>query len=298
LSEAISIADEFLDDKKLIVYTEGRKSPKEEFKAEKEGMFEHGRLVVLVDESSASASEILSGAIQDWDRGVIMGRRTFGKGLVQEQFSLNNGGALRLTIARYYTPSGRCIQRSYAKGKDDYEEDFDHRLASGELTGNDTLAQGDSAKYFTHNHRLVYGGGGIKPDVYVPYDTLLFNNALLRLINGDAFRDALWNYFLSHKQQLKTYKDIHSFSEHFDAAACLQTIINTAPNDSLKPLGRLLTNPESKRQIALQISSNMARYLFRNEGYFSLFTRGDDMVKRAQQLLSSPHYEELVGGKF
>src|SRR5213075_813447 len=141
---------------------------KTEYRASGKGTFERGKLVVLVDESSASASEILAGAVQDWDRGLIAGRRTFGKGLVQEQYDLPDGSALRLTIARYYTPAGRCIQRSFANGKEAYSEDFEKRFESGELTKEDTTAPADTQKYYTPAHRVVYAGGGIKPDVYVP----------------------------------------------------------------------------------------------------------------------------------
>jgi carboxyl-terminal processing protease len=293
LSEAISIADEFLDDQKLIVYTVGRKSPKEEFHAEKNGKFEQGRLAVLVDEGAASASEILTGAIQDWDRGIIIGRRTFGKGLVQEQFDLSNGGALRLTIARYYTPSGRCIQRSYAKGKEDYENDFEHRLASGELTGNDSLAQVDSSRYLTNNKRIVYGGGGIKPDVYIPYDTLLFNKNLIHFMNSESFQDAVWSYFIAHEKELKNYKNLSDFEQHFDVNTCLHFILKEYWKQTK-------ITPENKRTenfLTTQVKANMARFLFRNNGYFTIFTKGDELVKRAQLVIKDKQYLKIIGEK-
>ena len=297
LNEAIAVADEFLDDKKLIVYTQGSKSPKEEFHAEKAGIFEKGKLAVLVDEGAASASEILSGAIQDWDRGVIIGRRTFGKGLVQEQFELANGGALRLTIARYYTPSGRCIQRSYAKGKDDYEEDFEHRLASGELTGNDSLAQADSAKYFTNHKRVVYGGGGIKPDVYVPYDTLLFNKSLLNFINSPSFQNVLWHYYVTHSNSLKSFTTKQDFLQHFDSKELLQEMMYAYYKSNPLPPQKIILNISSGNQFELQLKASVARYLFRNDGYYTVFTNGDEMVKRALQVLKDKQYLMVIDGK-
>ena len=164
VDQATSMVDELLSDNKLILYTEGSHSPKLEYKTAVRGMFESGKLAVLIDESSASASEIFAGAIQDWDRGIIVGRRSFGKGLVQEPYELPDGSELRLTIAKYYTPSGRCIQRSFAKGKDAYEADYEKRFQDGELIGRDVAPMSDTVPYYTAAHRVVYGGGGIKPD--------------------------------------------------------------------------------------------------------------------------------------
>ncbi len=171
LRTAIEMADEFLGDRKLVVYTEGRTSPREDTYATKDGLFEKGRLVVLVDEGSASASEIVSGAIQDWDRGLIVGRRSFGKGLVQRPVMLSDGSAVRLTVSRYFTPSGRSIQKSYEEGVEAYQREKSERLAKGELTTADSVHMADTVKYFTMNKRIVYGGGGIMPDVFVPIDT-------------------------------------------------------------------------------------------------------------------------------
>jgi carboxyl-terminal processing protease len=174
LTEATNIADEFLSDNKMITYTEGAHSPKKEYRAQKDGTFEKGKLIVLIDEGTASASEILSGALQDWERATIVGRRSFGKGLVQEQYELSDGSGLRLTVARYYTPLGRSIQKSYSGGIEAYEHDLINRFKEGEMTSMDSIKHTNEKKYVTAAGNILYGGGGITPDVFVPYDTTLF----------------------------------------------------------------------------------------------------------------------------
>ena len=171
LGAVIKMVNEFLDKGELIVYTQGRTQPKKSFYAEVRGEYVGNKVIVLVDEYSASASEIFAGAIQDNDRGTIIGRRTFGKGLVQEQIPFFDGSAMRLTVARYYTPSGRCIQKSYKNGIDDYYADITHRYLHGELEQKDSIHLSDSLKYYTRRGRVVYGGGGIMPDIFVPADT-------------------------------------------------------------------------------------------------------------------------------
>ncbi|HQV00752.1 MAG TPA: S41 family peptidase, partial [Bacteroidia bacterium] len=173
LNRAIELADEFLPDKKMIVYTEGRAQARQENYATTTGGFEKGKVAILIDETSASASEIVSGAVQDWDRGLLIGRRSFGKRLVQKPYSLPDGSAVRLTIAHYYTPSGRCIQKSYEKGDESYDDDLSNRLKNGELYSRDSIKFNDSLKVYTNGKRVVYGGGGVMPDVFVPLDTTL-----------------------------------------------------------------------------------------------------------------------------
>ncbi|MBP6429475.1 MAG: S41 family peptidase [Bacteroidales bacterium] len=189
LDVAFKICDEFLSDEKLLVYTEGVSSPRYDFKAERKGTFEKGKIVVLIDESSASASEIVSGAIQDWDRGVIIGRRSFGKGLVQRPFNLPDGSQIRLTTSRYYTPSGRCIQKPWDDGLDSYYNDYMKRFQHKELITPDSISFPDSLKYSTANGRIVYGGGGIMPDVFVPIDTSRASDYLINLRSKGIFNN-------------------------------------------------------------------------------------------------------------
>lgn len=295
LDAATSIADELLSNDKLIVYTKGVHSPRTEYRAGGEGLFEKGKLAVLVDESSASASEILSGAVQDWDRGVIIGRRTFGKGLVQEQYEMDDGAALRLTVARYYTPSGRCIQRSFANGRDAYEEAYEKRFTTGELTGFDTATQqADTTKYYTANHRVVYGGGGITPDVYVPYDTARVSTELLTMIFSEELKTAIWDYFIRNRSKL-TYGTVQGFYARFNG----QNEIMQAYFSILKPAARqaaksILGKPYSNAYFTMQVKAQLARYLFHDNGYYSITTKDDNAVQKALQVMYSGAYEKLI----
>lgn len=217
LNTAIELCDEFLGGDKLIVFTEGRAFDRKDVFARKEGVFETGKLVLLIDESSASASEIVSGAIQDWDRGLIIGRRSFGKGLVQKPINLPDGSQVRLTTQRYYTPSGRCIQKPYEDGSEEYHKEKYQRYLSGEMTFKDSIKIPDSLKFQTKvNKREVYGAGGIIPDVFVPIDTSSNSEYLSKILRGGIFNNYCLNYVDKNRASLKqNYPEFKKFKTGF-----------------------------------------------------------------------------------
>jgi len=217
LNTAIELSDEFLGKNKLIVYTEGIASPVKEYIATNRGIFEKGELVILIDEGSASASEIVAGAIQDWDRGVLVGRRSFGKGLVQRPFPMPDGSLIRLTTARYHTPTGRCIQRPYDNGVEEYYNEFIDRYLNGELTNADSIHFPDSLKYFTPHKRTVYGGGGIMPDVFVPIDTTQMTNFYSDLRKKEIFNDFALMYLDNYRDSLNlVFSGFNEFNDGFE----------------------------------------------------------------------------------
>ena len=215
LQAAIKIADEFLDDKKLIVYTEGKNRPNNYAYATTKGIFEENKLVVLINESSASASEILAGAVQDNDRGLIVGRRSFGKGLVQEQLNFDDGSAVRLTVARYHTPTGRNIQRPYNNGTKEYYEELYHRYATGEMENPDSVAFADTIKYYTPAGKVVYGGGGIMPDVYVALKADEKDKLYNRLNHQNLLFQFAFDYTDRERANLKHYQNVDDFRDNF-----------------------------------------------------------------------------------
>jgi carboxyl-terminal processing protease len=213
---SVDLADEFLSEGKMVVYMEGKATPREEYKSTSKGSFEKGRLVVMIDEGSASASEIVSGAVQDWDRGIVVGRRSFGKGLVQRPFDLVDKSQIRLTIANYYTPSGRSIQKPYSDGLGAYYADIMNRHKHGEMLNPDSVKIADSMKYYTAGKRVVYGGGGIMPDIFIPIDTQRVSDYYV-----DLMRKGIINKFVmekidgGRKQLMKEYSDFKSFQNSF-----------------------------------------------------------------------------------
>lgn len=298
LDAATAIADELIGGNKLIVYTQGRTSNKEEYMSGQKGKFEKGRLAVLVDEGSASASEILAGAVQDWDRGIVVGRRSYGKGLVQEQFELGDGSALRLTVARYYTPSGRSIQRPYDKGKEAYEHDFEERYHNGSLTGMDTTMPADTIRYFTEEkHRVVYGGGGIKPDIITPYETNPYANELYDLLASSILNNTVYEYYSLHNKELNVYTSFRQFDAGFRVTPQLMaTLKANYGKDYAVQVGKVWHNARTQDFLQSRIKALLARMLFRSNGYYQQTNKDDKVVLRALGILRSREYAAIVGG--
>lgn len=293
LDAATKIADELIKGDKLLVYTQGKRSARKDYKAEETGLLEDGRVAVLIDEGSASASEVLAGAIQDLDRGVVIGRRSYGKGLVQEQYDLEDGAALRLTIARYYTPSGRSIQRTYAKGKQAYADAYQERLAHLDAKSDSTIPK-DTTRFFTENHRPVYSGGGIKPDVFVAADTVKLNSAVVNFMFGEHFKTVFWSYYLKNRLALRRFKTVEDFDEHFKTDDLRNAFIAVLPAAKKIQFLALLKQEPTKKYISLQMKSQLARVLFRNNGYYAIHTKGDVVVQKALQVIHSGAYQTLI----
>jgi len=287
LDAATKISDEFLDDNKMIVYTEGKSRPRSSCKAEQLGIFEKGKLIVLVDEGSASASEIVSGAVQDWDRATIVGRRTFGKGLVQEQTVLPDGSAIRLTIARYYTPTGRSIQKPYKNGYDAYEEEVMDRYKHGEFTNKDSIHLDDSLKYHTPGGKTVYGGGGIMPDIFVPLDTTYESDYLNKLFAMGLVNQFAYNYVDKHRDYLKSFSNISEFQKSFDID---ENILNDFIAFSVKE-GIAKDEKGLKKStpfLCNQLKAYIARLVWQNEGLYPILHEMDNTYKKALKLINKP----------
>ena len=298
LNIAIDLADEFLTKGKLIVYTEGSKQKREDAKATNRGLMEEGRIVILVDESSASASEILAGAGQDWDRGVIVGRRTFGKGLVQKPIPLPDGSMIRLTVARYYTPTGRCIQKPYESGKsEDYARDFINRYNHGELLSADSIHFPDSLKYNTlETNRTVYGGGGIMPDVFIPVDTARYTDYHRRLVATGLITRAAMNYEDRHRDELKkSYKKPEKFEELFEVGdEILEDLLRLAEDESITFKEEEYTH--SLPLISLQIKALIARDIFDMAEYYRIMNKANDSFAEALRIINDPErYNRIIG---
>ena len=297
LQTAFGLGNEFLGTNKTVVFTEGLKSPKMVYETDKNGDFRDGRLVVLIDESSASASEIVSGAIQDWDRGVLIGRRSFGKGLVQRPFNLPDGAQIRLTTARYYTPTGRCIQRSYEKGSEDYFKEMTKRLEHGEYYHADSIQFPDSLKYFTLNSgRTVYGGGGIMPDIFMPVDTTYSTKLLTDLIRKSVFNSYCIDYVLKNREIIqKEYPEFEKFNNKFVVDdAMIEEFKKTAEQKDVKWNDGQFER--SEKWIKLRIKGMIAQDVWDIDKFYQVVMREDKIIEKAVNVLNSKkEYDQILG---
>lgn len=285
LDQAVEIADEFLEGDKLITYTEGKHVDKQEYRCRRAGLFEKGKLVVLADEGTASASEILIGALQDWDRATVIGRRTFGKGLVQEQFDLSDKSALRLTIARYYTPVGRSIQRSYSNGGKAYYGEISNRYQDGETQFADSVKNDTGKIYRTHGGKIVYGKGGITPEYFIPIDTTGFSKNSAAIYNKGTISSFAYHFYLDNQDLLKAFKTPNEFIRGFTLTdAYWQQFVAAAAKDSVNISAAVA---KEKLDLSAQVKSSIARLVWRTEGYFEVMNTDDAAIKKAMEVIGA-----------
>ena len=283
MDEAVEIADEFLPGDKLITYTEGLHNKKKEYRCRRQGQFETGALVLLADEGSASASEILLGALQDWDRATIIGRRSFGKGLVQEQFNLTDRSALRLTVARYYTPVGRSIQRSYANGDKAYFAEVTNRYTDGSMLTADSIKNDSSRIYSTQGGKKIFGGGGISPDYFIAADTGRLDTTTTKLYYKGLLSDFGYLYILKNPGTAGSFKNADQFTRDFNFSdADWNYFSQLVAKDSID-----ISRISEKEKIFLRktLKASIARQLYRTEGYYEVMNADDKAVMKALELL-------------
>jgi len=298
MTAALNIADEFIESGKLMLYTEGNLSPRQDFDSQKGGLFEKGRIVILIDESSASASEIVSGAIQDWDRGVIIGRRSFGKGLVQRQFKLHDDSELRLTTARYYTPSGRSIQKYYDEDLSKYRKEIGSRFEHGELTNPDSIHQREDLIYKTlKNKRTVYGGGGITPDIFVPLDTSMFTVFYRDLLSLGVYNRFMMKYIDENRNVLANeYKSFEQFNSKYIVEDTLfEQLLAEAEKSEINIDEEQVAISES--HIRMQMKAFIARHLWSVNEYYKIVNQSVQVIQTAVKLIEDKKgYNEALEG--
>ncbi len=283
LEEATEIADEFLEGDKLITYTEGKHASKKEYRCRREGQFEKGSLAILCDEGSASASEVLMGALQDWDRAIIIGRRSFGKGLVQEQFNLSDGSALRLTIARYYTPIGRSIQRSYGLGEKAYYDEITRRFHDGETFSADSVKYDKTQIFKTKAGKTVYGGGGISPDYFIPLDSGSISLTTAKIYAKGTISNFTYKYYLQNQSTLNAFKSTTDFNSRFVFSDTDWQYFTSFANKDSIALNTITTIEKSK--LINTLKAALARQLWRTEGLYEVQNTTDNAVKKALEIL-------------
>jgi carboxyl-terminal processing protease len=285
MEAATMIADEFLEEGQLIVYTEGRSRPRENDFATSRGGLKEDKVVVLIDETSASASEILAGAIQDNDRGLVIGRRSFGKGLVQEEMRFSDGSALRLTVARYYTPTGRSIQRPYENGKEDYYHDFSERWRRGEFEYRDSIKFDDSQKFYTPGGKVVYGGGGIMPDVFVPLDTSGVSDYYNKVRSlGLMYRFAFY-YTDGHRSSLDQFSTAGEIENYLDDQNLMPQFVQYAREKGVQPDYDDIRI--SEHLLLKTIKAYVARNIIDNAGFYPIIADLDQTLKVAIDTIAS-----------
>ncbi len=292
LQQATNLLSQLFEEKgRLLVYTQGYMVNRNEYKTTGRNFFDIGKVAVLIDEGSASASEIVAGAIQDLDRGIIVGRRSFGKGLVQEQYGLRDGSALRLTVARYYTPSGRSIQKSY-EDSNEYDHDMMNRYESGELYDRNSIEVVDTTQYFTEDGRIVYGGGGITPDIFVPLDTLFFNDYYMEL--RQYVPQFIFPYAAEKEGQFP--EDLQAFAKTFDVSdgmfdEFLEFAYEKGASENFQQLRQI------EDQLATFLKARLARNLYGDKGFYSIWNQQDQVVQTAMEALRNSYQTRLQAEK-
>lgn len=280
LAEAVEMADEFLSGDKLIVFTEGKNNPKRQYTCKRRGLFEEGELILLMNEGSASASEVLAGALQDWDRATIVGRRSFGKGLVQEQYTLTDGAALRLTVARYYTPLGRSIQKPYDHGNKEYMEEIGRRFHNG----SEDSIQHSARSYTTPSGKKVYGGGGIMPDIKVGFDTTLLDTSISQLYRHNTIGKFVYRFYVNNPSLFSMYKQPADFSKSFAVTGTIyNTFVDFAQKDSINIK---FIKAADKKFLEARLKTLFARQIWRNEGFFEVSNAQDPVISRALEVIN------------